>query len=256
MKNKMKNKSGQVAIIVLLVSAVLLTIGLSSSRKTITDVKVDTDEGFLKDAFNAAESGINNYLNSKDKNYSIGSSGAGASVNVVTIGNGTSLSSESLILPGSSQLFWLVNHKENGDIGGTYYSGNYVQIQPDSDFRGALKVDYFYKNAANNYFVSRFGYRYDGGTKNEFDNGFINPVNLPTSGDNSLLLVITPIGGSTKLTLISDSGKIFPSQGEELTSVGTAGNGIKTQIKTRHSYQTLPPFFMESMTAGGTIKNN
>jgi hypothetical protein len=253
MKNKIKNKSGQVAIIVLLVSAVLLTIGLSSSRKTITDVKVDTDEGLLKDAFNAAESGINNYINNKNnKEYSNNSNGAAASVKVTNIGNGTTLFSESLITSGSNQLFWLVNHNDNGGIGGTYYAGASVGIEVDEDFEGALKIDYFYKNGAN-YGVKRLGCKYSTGG-DVFDNGFVGRSNCETYSltGNPLLIVITPIGGDTKLTLTGSSN--FPIQGEELTSVGTAGNGIKTQIKTRHSYQTLPSFFIESMVAGNIIQ--
>ncbi|MDD2482862.1 MAG: hypothetical protein PHE71_01085 [Candidatus Shapirobacteria bacterium] len=65
MTNKIKNNQsnqGQIAIIVLLASAILLTLGMSASRKTVTDTKVDTDEELLKEAFNTAESGINNYL--------------------------------------------------------------------------------------------------------------------------------------------------------------------------------------------------
>jgi hypothetical protein len=38
----------------------------------------------------------------------------------------------------------------------------------------------------------------------------------------------------------------FPVQGEDLTSVGTADNGTKTQIKTRNIYQ-VPSFLFDAI---------
>ena len=54
-KSNYKNSAGQVAIIVLLVSAVMLTMGLSMSRKESIDIKIDTNDELLKKAFDAAE---------------------------------------------------------------------------------------------------------------------------------------------------------------------------------------------------------
>jgi len=255
MINKIKNNKsnqGQIAIIVLLASAILLTLGMSASRKTITDTKVDTDEELLKEAFNAAESGINNYLNSGSSNYST-NDGNSANVSSVNIGNANSLSSEGKVTANTPQLFWLVNHNENGSIGTTYYSKNTtLNLDVESTYTGAVKIDYYSKIGAN-YSVVRSGYNFDNG--NQIVTGYPysanKTINIPIGAEDALLLIITPLGSSTTLTISGTSN--FPIQGQELTSVGTAGSGVKTQIKTRNIYQ-LPPFFFESMTAQNIIQ--
>ena len=248
MKNNKQNK-GQVAIVVLLASAILLTLGISASKQTVTDTKIETDEEALKEAFNTAESGINNYLNDGGFNYNTESSGA--TVVSTAIGGSRSIASEGKVISNFNQLFWLVNHNSNGNIGETYYSGDSVTLNFDTGYRGSLKVDYFYIDTGI-YKVSRFGYNCNGGTLVDgFDARSGSSVEIDLSSGSPLLLSITPIGQSTTLTLSGDSN--FPQQGEELTSTGVAGGGVKTQIKTRYIYQ-IPSFFMEAITAANVIQ--
>lgn len=247
----MKNNQGQIAIIVLLASAILLTLGMSASRKTITDTKVDTDEELLKEAFNTAESGINNYLNSGSASYDPGD-GSQATVSSVDIGNANSISTEGQAQANSPQIFWLVDHNPDGTINGNYYTSNF-DIEVDSTFKGALKIDYFYLDAANAYRVQRLGYNFGGSNiVSNYTNSASNEVTMTfTAGTKPLLVLITPLSASTPITL--SGAATFPKQGEELTSVGTANNGVKTQVKTRNIYQ-IPSFFFEAITAGNEIK--
>jgi len=246
MKNNKQNK-GQVAIIVLLASAILLTLGISASKQTVTDTKIDTDEEALKEAFNTAESGINNYLNNGGSSYTTG--GGGATVDSATIGGSNQIFSEGQVLANYNQLFWLVNHNENGSIGETYYSSNFSIVADNSDV--ALKVDYFYIDGSDNYQVARFGC-YSG--VNASFVGFgdsSNCNNISVVGKKSLLVSVTPLGGSAKITI--SGGSAFPLQGEELTSTGVTNSGVKTQVKTRYIYQ-IPSFFMEAITAANVIQ--
>lgn len=246
---KIKQNQGQIAIIVLLASAIILTLGLSSSKKTITDTKVDTDEELLKEAFNTAESGINNYLNTTNTNYDAGN-GSNAVVTRTDIGgnNVKSLSSEGLILANASQFFWLVNHNPNGSIGSTHYSGD-ITLAVDNNFNGSLKVDYFYIDAANAYKVQRLLCNY--GSSNIITNPSASCSTLTVAGKRPLLVIITPLGASTKVTV--SGANDFPLQGEQLTSVGVTGNGVKTQVKTRNIFQ-IPSFFTEAITAKNIIQ--
>jgi len=247
MKIKNKQNKGQVAIVVLLASAILLTLGISASKQTVTDTKIETDEEALKEAFNTAESGINNYLNIGSNTYT--AEGSGAEVVSTAIGGSNSIASEGQLASNSNQLFWLVNH-DNGDIGATYYSGPNVDLSFETGYAGALKIDYFYIEGGV-YKVQRLGYNCNGGT---VVNGF-----TPTGGSsititllgNPLLISVTPIGQSTSLTLSGSSN--FPQQGEELTSTGVTDSGVKTQVKTRYIYQ-IPLFFMEAVTAANVIQ--
>lgn len=253
MINKIKNNQsnqGQIAIIVLLASAILLTLGMSASRKTVTDTKVNTDEELLKEAFNTAESGINNYLlDNTNTTYDSGD-GNKATVSSADIGNANNLTSEGKAQVNTPQLFWLVNHNDAGAIGSTYYGSTSATLAVDTGYNGALKVDYYYIEAGV-YKVRRLGCNYGGGSVvNGFDSNTTTCSNLILTG-KALLLIVTPLGSETSLILSGSS--VFPIQGQVLTSVGTAGSGVKTQVKTRNVYQ-LPPFFFESITAQNVIK--
>lgn len=255
--NKIKNikqNKGQIAIIVLLVSAVILSLGLSASKKTVVDTKIATDEELLKEAFNTAESGINNYINIGSTAYDAGN-GSNATITKTDIGGGSSssLSSEGLVLANTNQLFWLVNHNDNGGVGATYYTngGATINLAVDVAFNGALKIDYFYLDNANAYKVSRLICNYNG--SNVVNNGLaVAQCNsLVTADRRPLLIVVTPLGGNTNLTISGSSP--FPIQGQQLTSVGSVNDSIKTQITTKHIYQ-IPPFFIEAITAQGIIQ--
>lgn len=249
-KNKelIRKNRGQVAIIVLLVSAVVLTLGLSASKKTVTDTKIDTDEESLKKAFNTAESAINNYLNIGSTAYT--SEGNIAIINSTPIGNSFRISSEGQVLANSNQLFWLVNHNADGSIGNAYYSSGSVSLDVDGDFNGALKVDYFYIEGGI-YRVQRLGCRYDGNSNPLFNLGFNDNCSTLTLTGSPLLISIVPMGSSTSLAISGTSD--FPLQGEELTSSSTIDNSVKTQIKTRYIYQ-IPPFMMDAITVKNVIE--
>ncbi|MDD4410729.1 MAG: hypothetical protein PHE32_03450 [Candidatus Shapirobacteria bacterium] len=255
MTNKIKNNQsnqGQIAIIVLLASAILLTLGMSASRKTVTDTKVDTDEELLKEAFNTAESGINNYLLNNNTQYNPGD-GNSAVVSSLSIGNANSLTSEGKVSSNTPQLFWLVNHNNDGTIDSVYYSkSTTLSLKVDDTFTGAVKIDY-YSRVGTNYSVSRSGYNFSNTAPavTGYTYSASKTINFPIGTEDALLLVVTPLGSSTNLTLSGSS--VFPLQGEELTAVGTAGDGVKTQIKTRNIYQ-IPSFFFESITAQNAVQ--
>ena len=251
-ENLIKQNKGQIAIIVLLASAIVLTLGLSASKVAVTDTKIDTDEELLKEAFNTAESAINNYIiNIGNTNYS--TEGSSASITSNIIGNADSISSEGVVSANTSQLFWLVDHDDIGKIGTNYYQGNSIKVKVDDDFTGALKIDYFYKNGIT-YSVTRSGYNFNSANPivNNFINTTLKEIEITTDTGDPLLLAITPLGSATSLT-ISNSSFPFPSQGEEITAASSTDDGVKTQIKTRYIYQ-FPSFMLDAITAKGTVE--
>ena len=251
---------GQISIIVLLASAVILSLGLSASKTTTIETKIDTDEQLLREAFNTAESAINNYLDIGVTKFN--SNNITADITRKDIGGNEiiTLLSEGKVLSGTNYFFWLVNHDDNGDIGVTYYSGNELELKVDDGYDSILKVDYYYKDEnTDTYGVSRQLYDFGTHTVDEEIKGattingsttinFDLKINEATV--NPLLLVVTPIAKATTLSLSGTA--VFPLQGEEIVSYSTTDSGIKTQIKTRHIFQ-LPTFFLEAMTARGQI---
>lgn len=261
----MKSEKGQIALIVLLVSAITMTIGLSLSRKTVTETKIQTDQELLKQAFNAAESGVDYYLGTGKTEYTAPDEKSKADVVVSKIGGSTSIDSGGLVLENNTFLFWLVNHNSNGDIGSTFYGGTYVDICVDASFNTqALKVDYFYKEG-NTYKIIRRGFYFGTTFPNDvygFSRGSgatlcggSNGTRLTlTAGTTPLLIAIKPIGGNTSVTL---KGTVaFPLQGEEISSTGRAGDltagGVNRKVTVLNRYK-IPSFLLEAITAKGNI---
>jgi hypothetical protein len=261
-KNKSRRQSrGQAILIVLLASAVIMTLGLSSARRTVIDTKIDTDEELLKQAFNTAESGVDYYLSTGETDYSDPDTNSSAQVTVNPIGLGTSLSSDGVVLSNTPALFWLVSHNSDGSINSSnYFTGNTVDICVDDNFSKALKIDYFYLSGGS-YKVMRKGINFSDstefnfspvGTSNKCISQSINNLDTP------LLLAVTPINGSTKLIVKDLSGNNFPIQGQEITSVGRAGDvsagsvGVNTQVKVINRY-LVPPFMLDAITAANNV---
>ena len=249
---------GQVALIVLIVSAVVLTFGLSISRKTVVETKIDTDEELLKKAFNAAESGINYYLGSGDTEYVNDENQERADVTVKELG-GTELNFEKYTLRNQKALFWLVGHDADGSINSSYYSESEVEVCVDSGFNGSLKVDYFYKDAAGDYKVGRYGYNIGTGstvagfTSQALTNGCFD-FSLGGGSSEPLLISVTPLFNGTQISMKGDSD--FPSQGEEITSVGRAGDlsdgGVNNKVTVVKGYK-MPFFMIDAVTAGSRV---
>ena len=77
------------------------------------------------------------------------------------------------------------------------------------------------------------------------------------TGNSPLLLVVTPIGGQTSLSLRGTSN--FPIQGRKITSVGKAGDvsavaggSVNTKVSVIDRYE-LPAFMLETITSGGGV---
>jgi len=249
-------KNGQVAIIVMLVSAVLMTVGLSMSRKSTTETKIDTNEELLKEAFNAAESGIDYYLGTGNANYSAPDSQSSALVTTENIGGGRTLSFGEYIPVNGTEYYWLVNHENDGSLGINYYTGTEVQVC-GIGFTGSMEVNYFYKTGTD-YGVKRYGYNFSSVNSastrvNGFDNIAGNCTSSIAVGPSPILITVTSIfnGGKFYLNNPLSDGKIFPSQGENISSTGKTGNlstdlsgaQVNKRLRVSRRYK-IPPFML------------
>lgn len=262
MIKKLENSKGQIVLGVLLVLAVITTLGLSLSKKTEIETKIDTDEALLKQAFNMAESGVDYYLSSGSVGSSItyNESGGGgkADVSVIDLGSTSTLDSGGIITENESMMFWLVGHDNDGNIDtGVTYGGSTFQVCIGGG-QVAVKVDYLYKEG-DDYKVDRYGYNFNFGGVGGVD-GF-DYIESDCSGDISvgggdppLLVVVTPISGGSRITLNGNAN--FPKQGIEISSVGRVGDltsGVNTKVKVQNRYK-VPAFMLEAITAGGGVE--
>lgn len=275
-----KQLKGQVALVVLVVSAIVMTVGLSMSKKSVVETKITTDEELLKQAFNAAESGLENYMGTGSTSYASTDSDSRAVVEVEDIGGATNvINLGSIVLRNTTNFTWLVGHNETtGAIDyGQLYGGDALTVCVTSGFNGSLKVDYFYQDAGGNFGVSRMGYNIG---SNDRVNGYTNiasspvvncpgaagmrgvPLSLPAiAGGKPLLLAVKPIAADTLIVVAGNA--VFPVQGKELSSTGITGNiaegqteaQVSRKIKVFNQY-TVPAFMLEAITAADQVLSN
>jgi hypothetical protein len=226
---------------VLLASALILTLGLSASRITTTETKIDTDQELLKRAFNTAESGIDYYLATGDVNYSSNNSADGvADLNVTKLGGDVkTLSFNNITLVGSYEYFWLVNHNDDGSLGSTYYSTptSTINICSSKKEEGNFKVDYFYLNGTT-YGVSRQVLKSD-------SDGCI--YNFSLSSGSPLLLTVSPITSAGKIEI--EGANNFPIQGEQISATGKI-EGVNNTVTVLNRYDV---FLTEGLVSGGDV---
>ena len=238
----MKNQKGQVVLMVMLASALILTLGLSASRITTNETKIDTDQELLKRAFNTAESGIDYYLATGGTSYSANDSTDGAAdLNVTKLGDIKTLSFNNVTLVGGYEYFWLVNHESDGSLGSNYYSvvsaPKVVDICSSKKEMGTFKVDYFYVNSGV-YGVNRQVLPSD-------NNGCINDFNL--SSGSSLLLIVSPATSAGKIEISGPDN--FPIQGEQISATGKI-EGVNNTVTVLNRYDV---FLTEGLVSGGDV---
>jgi len=255
----------------------VMTVGLSVSKKSVVETKITTDEELLKQAFNAAESGLDYYLGTGETKYTAGDRNSFADVTVQNIGGGTTaVNMGGLTLRNEESFTWLVGHNADGSINfGEAFLGTGLSLCVDSDFDGSLKVDYFYRSGAS-YLVQRSGFNVvTAGRTNGYSNvgstalacrgvpgmRSITLSGLTLSGVTPLLLAVKPMADDTRIA-VTGSGGVFPVQGKEITSVGKAGGDVTSveskvsrKIKVVDTYR-MPPFMMDAVTATGSVLGN
>jgi hypothetical protein len=235
------NNKGQVAIIVLLVSAVMLSLGLSMSKRETTQIKINTNDEMLKKAFDTAESGINYYLGTGGTSYASPGGDSFAKITASNIGVGATINFGEYIPLGSSENYWLVNHLSNGDIGTSYYLGASVDVC-SSNYSGEVEATLLYTI----------------GVKRSMLYIINNCVAVDMVG-SPILLVITPVATGGKFYIESDGGVNFSAQGIDISSEGRAGTAsidaqafVNKDINIRLRYK-LPGFMTSGMVAEGSI---
>lgn len=266
-------ESGQVALVVILISAITLMLGLSASRRSTIDVSIGHDEELSAKAFTAAESGLEYVLSelaadgSLESSYTWPSSGdnpagTSAEVDLSEIGGGTSFYTEDTYAPGEVVYFWLRNPANYGD--------NYIEENIDIcwqavDTNPAVAVHLFYVDAGDSYGVTRYAVDGDGGRRGL--NGFSNPASSPATGCDAgftgtrvnvlfygqpVLMALMPLYDFSRWGMVSVGGGLLPAQGYRITSTGIAAN-VKRALQMDYMWSVPPFYFVDGVFSGGSI---
>ncbi len=242
-----KYKSGQVALVILLIMVTVLTVGLSLISHSITDISVSKDEEEAIRVFSAAEAGIETALKdieSMPSNTVITVEGIETEIDVASIGGATGVTAD--LARGE-----FININVNG------FNGT-VDIEWTEEAaagnNAALEVIIF----SNDNSVARGAYSQGGTCANGFSALGSNLIdNLPV-GVNQVLLRIKALCNNTTVTVTPASGSL-PIQGHQINSQASSALTPETEVKTStievtRTLPALPPIFDYVLFAQGEIE--
>lgn len=275
MKKLVSLKTGQAVLVVVLISVIALTIGLSIAGRTVTDIKMSRQMEESQRAFSAAEAGIEAALLSGTEASGVGIGNASYSVKI------RETSAEEFVFwsddKEDSFQFWLADYN---NMEQEVYSKNRIRVawgsqnsQWNSDNNTpAITIAIIYKEG-NDYKVGRYfldprADRLNNFCKRDGDNCPPGKVtNFLTNGETvggtafqfGADLSLADFQGVGKtlqiirgLLFYNNSGQpvgfkalsqgTFPNQGKIIESVGVAGNSSR-KVKVFQSFETLSAIF-------------
>ncbi len=263
------SETGQVLLIIVLVTIVILTVGLSLISRSITNIKTSTEEVNSQKALAAAEAGIEQSLKSQksidipiiqlDPNTTYQTTVATVSGKEFLIQGGETIQRD------DSADIWLSNYSENPS---QLYSNPtsaeftlYWGSSADKCKDGALEVEivsglktnpvlnrYVYdpcdqRTATNNFFPA-----VRGGTtvKGIFFTNKISEIEFT----NGLFIRVTPIYADTKIAI--KSSRDLPPQGIQIDATGISGETTR-KVSVFQGYPEIPSeFFPYSIFSPGS----
>lgn len=258
-----EKQKGQVVLILVLLTVIGLTVGLSLISRTVTDVRISSQIEQSGRAFSAAEAGIETALVGS----SIGGTasgnvtldGANASYSVENQGGGTGVSLYPLTEVGNGQTIWFVNHTQDGKLDETnpvYTPDTELEIcwGTSADAPPAIAVTYVYDDAGT-YNIVKGMYDPIGTRGNNFSsaesaggycNGtFLYRVRITPSSDlavpstATLLFVrLTPVYFPTAIAVRPSAA--LPVQSRKISSVGQTETGVVRKIQVTQTYPIIP----------------
>lgn len=280
-------QEGQTVLIVLLMTSVILTIGLSVVSRSVTDIRISNQTQESARAFWFAQGKLEQAIKTNSgitSNVSIG-----VSYNVVKtdVGGGSSLAFPEKVDEGRIVNLWLVDHASNGDFSNTFYQGDSVTVyfgnggQTLSASSPALEATLIYKGASGGLFYSRrFFYdpyslrgsgstltvtpgSYNVGGKDLAYRAVVNLASaspaLPDYGSSGsrkpyvLTLKLLFNTSSQNLAVESSSGTIF-NQGSLYISTATIqSSNISRKVTEFRSWSGVPEVFNYLLYSGGDI---
>ena len=259
----MIKNSGQIVLILVLITVVGLTIGLSLISRTVTDVRISSQIEESGRAFSAAEAGVENALKVINvlpigPTRSITLNNASADYSVSDIGGNSSLYTFPLTEANSSQLLWLVNHNSNGSLGTEFYpTDKTIDIcWGTTGNNSALELSLYYKTGTT-YKIAKSAYDPDIARGNNFNPAdkvgnycnssylykhafnFIADFGVDAS-DVLLALRMTPVYENTSIGVLPAATVNLPVQGNQINSVGKSSTGVVRKIQVNKTYNMLP----------------
>ena len=273
-RNCFSSVRGQTALIVLLLTVVVMSIGISLSKEVITDVEITRKQEESARAFSAAEAGVDEVFYQWQSSGSIPGeiviNDGTAEMETVELGaNQTEFTFPTAIEDGDFAVVWLTSHSDIGAIeenAGFFDSGDQLNVCWGG--QAAVELILFY-NVGGDYRTKRWAY--DPQERSGFADsddagcrGLANKASLSYTdieGDEIPIFMVVKVfyeEVEVGSEIIAAGDSAFASQGLSVTSVGQVDSS-STEVVSRRitAFQTwdIPPVvFIEPLFSGGTTQ--
>jgi hypothetical protein len=284
-----RQNSGQIVLMIVLLTMVGLTVGLSLVSRTVTDIRISSQIEQSNRAFSAAEAGVETAL----QGVSLGGPATGnitlpgavdsekdrvyAQYQVSNVGgvqNG--ILELPLTFPYNSRTVWLVPHNTDGslNISASYPVSKTLEIcwGSDSSNNPAIELTLVYLEGSD-YKIAKAAYdaenrgnqfyspdsspnpTYCGGKyryRQSIKATDPTPGGLAIDGTATLLFLrITPVYSSTSIAIKPEENEALPIQGQLINSVGRTETGVVRKLQVIQGYKILPILFDHALFEEG-----
>lgn len=270
--------TGQVVLLLVLVTVVGLTIGLSLISRTITDIRMSSQIEESSRAFSAAEAGVETALKGIEvggpTTGSVTLPGASGSYNIAIMGNSSAVYTLPTTSANKTQTVWLAEHAADGSLDKSYTtiypstssfdicwgSNQYVSNFPPAlvatlwyfdrtgsmykiakaafDPNNALRVNNFYDVA------DQAGGYCNGNFQYMVTMSAADPFGVTSANFVLVALRLQAVYADTAFAFAPAVGATLPSQGKIVSSKGQSSTtDIVRKIQVSEGYQTIPELF-------------
>lgn len=257
------NQSGQVLLVIVLISAVLLTVGLSITQIGTTDTKVAKLEEENKQALAAAEAGLEVALQQGSANIeSLLPKGSNITGSAIVEANPKSDFVSPLVKQDSLYTFYLTGY-DNGVFDNDYYTNGlviYFQDNPKGIARTAVELTLIRSDDSSERIILDANASGIPGAKKPTVGSNILPDYTDTTFDyfyqinqadiNDIkLLLVRVLNNDSRVGLQSASSpcgscsNTLPLQGKTVTSTAQTTSGVTKKIQLFQSYPQIPSDF-------------
>jgi hypothetical protein len=268
--------SGQAALVVLLLTVVVISIGLSLSKEVITDVEISRKQEESARAFSAAEAGVDEVFYQWQSSGTVPSefeiNNGSAQMETVELGAGeTGFTFPTMIEDGDFAVVWLTSHDPNtGDIvenPGFFDFGDQLNICWGG--QAAVELILFYKETVTgNYQTKRWAYDplersgfvvSGGGCRDLANSASIDYADF--EGDQIPIFMVVKVfyqEVEVGAEIVAVDNSQFASQGLSVTSTGQVTSSstevVSRKISAFQTWDIPPVVFIEPLFSGGTTQ--
>lgn len=251
---KQNNRSGQTLLIIILLATVLLTIGLSVSQTTTQEQKITKLEQDAKQAYAAAEAGIDAAVRQKTT-VSIGSLGLGNGISGTATVNSTTVNgfTTPTLKKDEQYTFYLSDY----DLAANSFTGSPFAASMNINTPGgayscgpstSMAIELTFILTTSNNTSSNVSDRWiidpcllTGATTNTLSFG---QAFTPVSSSMMLIRVIAPSTNFTGISVTVNKGSgNWPLQGQTIVSSAQTQTGASKKLQLFQTYPQLPAEF-------------